>query len=244
MRRTPPAPPPANVASAPALGAASDSRLSGISANAEAASFANSKQPVGPITAAVAGPLSVIQKLSGPATDADRAAALALVNQALGGKVAESEAGWVKARSDAEALSAQVSSLEKQVAAERISAAAELQRQLSAARDEEHAKAAAEQRRLIGWIFYGGGALLLVLGGVAFSLIASVPMIGPNVCRALLGSGALLIIAGISINELLAHPWVIWTCLGLSFAGVAVAAALTFANHHHAKSSDLVQVIP
>lgn len=226
-------PPPANVVSAPALGLAQKTQLSQIGAHAEAAETANAKQPPGPITNAVAGPLSVIRQLAGPATDKDRAAALALVNAALAGRVAESDAGWAQARADANALTERLRTLEAQVAAERIAAAVELKRQLEQAHDEERAKASAAERRMIGWIFYGGAALCLALGATAFSLIGSIPIIGPNVARGLLLTGVCLGFAGVAINQLLAHPWIVWVALGTGAAALIGTAALMYANHHH-----------
>jgi hypothetical protein len=231
-------PPPVNVASAPALAESEKSRLSLIGAHAEAGEVANAKQPPGLITQAVAGPLSVIRQLAGPASDKDRAAALALVNAALTGRVAESEAGWMQARADATALTERLKTLEAQVAAERIAAATELKRQLEQARDEARAKAAAAERSMIGWIFYGGAALCLALGATAFSLIGSVPIIGPNVARGLLLTGVCLGFAGVAINQLLAHPWVVWVSLGSGVAVLIGTAALMYANHHHAQSAE------
>ncbi len=224
-----PVPPPTNVASAPALGDAEKSRLSQIGAHAEAAEIANAKQPSGPVTSAVAGPISVIRKLAGPATDEDRATALALVNQALSGKLAEAETGWASAINNASVLNARIADLERKVEAERTAAAAELARRL----DEEHRRAALEERRMIGWIFYGGAALCLALGATAFSLIGSVPIIGPNVARGLLLTGVCLAVSGVAINQLLAHPWVVWVSLGTGVAVLIGTAALMYANHHH-----------
>lgn len=234
---TVPLPPPANVPSAPALGEAEKTRLSQIGAHAEAAETANAKQPPGPVTNAVAGPLSVIRQLAGPATDKDRAAALALVNAALAGRVAEANAGWVQARADATALTEQLKMLEAQVAAERIEAAAELKRQLERARNEERARAEAREKLIVTCIFFGTGALCL-LGAIAVvALKATVPIFGAEAALWLGIAGGVLIGTGIlirAINRLIEdHPVLFWG--GLITAGLAVTGAvfLMRANHHH-----------
>ncbi len=229
------APAPANVASAPALGTAESSRLSQISAQAEAADTANAKQPAGPVTSAVAGPLSVIRNLAGPSFAQDRANALATMNEALAGKAADAEAGWAKARNDATALNAQISALQAQVDRERKEAAAELTRQLQAAHDEERAKAEADQRRMIGWIFYGGAFLLGVAAGLSLALASSIPMLGPKISVCLGGCAVFSALMGLLLNELLAHPAVFWTMGGVMVVALGGAAGLAYSNHQHAK---------
>lgn len=229
------APAPANVPAAAPLSDATASRLSQISAQAEAADTANAKQPPSVVTSAVAGPLSVIRNLAGPSFTQDRANALATMNEALAGKAADAEAGWAKARNDANALNARIAQLEKDVEQQKREAAAELTRQLQAAHDEERAKAQADQRRMIGWIFYGGAFLLGVAAGLTLALAGTIPMLGPKVAICLGGCAAGSALMGALLNELLAHPGILWTIMALIVAGLAGAVGLAYSNHQHSK---------
>lgn len=103
--------------------------------------------------------------------------------------------------------------------------------------DKVKEQAAREQKKLISYIFFGGGALLLGLGVVVLLTMASVPMFGPKVAFGLMAAGGVSIGTGILILELMAelekHPSIIWigfvTILGL----LTGAGALTYANHKH-----------
>ncbi len=99
-------------------------------------------------------------------------------------------------------------------------------------------KARAEQRRLITLLTFGLGALFIAGGVVVLLTSASVPMFGPKAGFALIGAGGALVALGIAItqieNFLELHPWVTGGALGLCALAAAVAAALMWANHHHA----------
>jgi hypothetical protein len=235
----PPAPPPANVATAPKLEAASTDRLSQISAHAEAAEVAAQKIPDMLIRRSVQGPLSVVRSLAGPAKDADRAAALALVVEAQAGKLDQAETGWAKARADAGALVARVADLEATVTRERAAAAVELSRQLQDARDQARRESEARERVIKTWLFFGLGTLLILAAVASFFLRAYLPFLGPQVSLWLGIGGAALILTGIivrSVERLIEdHPFIFWGGLLGAICAVVGAAALMLANHHHAK---------
>lgn len=228
-----PVPPPTNVPSAAPLKANEDERLSKASASVSAATFAESFNPEGNPKKAVLGELSVSMSLLPQATAKDSQEALSRVNSALKGQLDEAQKGWDKAKNEAADLNAKISSLEAQVAKERQDAALELKRQVQAARDEARQKAEADQRKLIGWIFYGGGALLIALAAGMLFLASSMPLVGPKATLGVGSAGLTLIGLGIALNELLAHPWVIWVGIGLVAVLLATAFGLALSNHHH-----------
>lgn len=225
----PPVPPPAGVRSEPALGQATSERLSKISANAEAAESASEKIDQEVVRISVQGPISVIRSLSGPASDKDRAEAMALVVKAQAGKLNEAQIGWNTAKSQANALNARIQALESEVKAQKVQAANDLKAQLDKVRQE----AEAEQRRLIGYIFYGGGAFLLILSLVAASVATSMPFLGPNAVKGLGLAAMGLLATGLGMNYLLSHPWIIW--VGLIVTGIAFfgACGLMWSNFKH-----------
>jgi hypothetical protein len=152
------------------LATASDSKDSKISAYAEATEVANQSNPDSPAKTAVFESNSVVRKLAGPASEKDRAEALALVNKALSGKLTEALDGWSKSRTDAGALAAQVVSLRQQVDDVRKQAALDAK-----------AKVAAERKRwiLMGTLGFGG---LAVAGGVVVLVLgAQYPFLGPRI---------------------------------------------------------------
>lgn len=238
---TPPPPPPANVASAPALATATEARMSKLSAHAEAADVAADKIAEPLVRTSVKGPLSVVRSLAGPATDADRAAALALVVQAQAGKLDAANAGFATARADAAALTTRLRELETIVAAERAAAAGELQRQLAAARDEARRAAVARERTLKTMIFFGLGAALCLAAVASVFLRAYLPFLGPNVTVAIGAGGVMLLLLGIvtrAIERLIDdHPYIFWGGLLFTVCALVGAVALIFANHHHAKEA-------
>jgi len=226
-------PAPTNLPSAPKLGEASDARLSRISASAEATELANSHNPDGPAKTAVFESNSVVRKLAGPATESDRLEAIKLVNSALNGKLNEALTGWAKARGDAEALNARIQSLEQQVAAEKERAKAEMAAKIKEIQDE----AAKERKRWIMLSTIGLGALALAAGVVMLVAGSQYPFLGPRMAFATMGGGITLIATGIAVNAieraLEAHPWIIYSGIGLAFAFALVAGALGYSNHRH-----------
>lgn len=235
-QKTPP--PPTHVPSEPALGSATAARLDEIGAHAEAAEVA-AQHIVDPnVKAAVLGPLSVIRRLApGPYPDETRAAALALVNKALEGKLTEAHAGWAVARNEADKKAARIRELEAAVEREKIAAAAEIERRL----DDARQKAEAKQRLIYGLIFFGGAAVCAIAGFAVSSLAATVPIFGPNIARMCFGAAIVLGVMGLLmriVDRLMDnHPLIFWG--GLSFVILAAVAACVFliANRHHAKAA-------
>lgn len=206
-----------------------------IAANAEAADFAANSIEDTNTKAAVKGPISVIRSLAGPATDKDRADAMALVVMAQAGKLEEANAGWSKARQDADAKNAEISRLKSQIEQERAAAALEQQRKV----DEANQKADAARKRIITFIFFGLGAAAVAAGPVMLILAGQNPVFGPKIAFATMGGGAVLIATGIAINSiekaLEAHPWIVYTGIGLALAAVIVVLALMYSNNSHNK---------
>ncbi|HTB63878.1 MAG TPA: hypothetical protein VK737_09835 [Opitutales bacterium] len=105
------------------LDSAQSRQLSAASASVEAANHANSANPDGAPKAAVAGELTVAQANLPTPTAEDSRVALTRVNAALSGQLAEAQKGWDTATARAQTLDAQITTLQKQVAAERAAAA-------------------------------------------------------------------------------------------------------------------------
>lgn len=240
---TPPAP--AETKSGPAL-SASESEFKGqIEAQSLAANYASQTLPDSNAKVAISGPVGVISDLTkGASTQKQRDDAMAPVLLALQGKLTEAQTGWAKAASDAEALRVQVTTLEQTVKQEQISAAAELTSQLTKARSDAEAAAEAQERRLIGFIFFGGGALCLLATAGVLYFSATVPQLGPRVALFTGGAGVVLIGSGTAILALLSHPAVIWWGLGISTALLACAAVAVWYNHLHALASGQIVQAP
>lgn len=226
-------PAPANVPAAAALGDSRTAQLSKASAYVQAAQTSNDKNPDGAPKDAVKGSLDVAQaNLPVPAA-ADLTEALKFANQALSGQLTAAQANWKLSVDAGTALQDKLSRLEAQVSKERADAAAEQTRLIRAAHDEERLKAEADQRKLVGWIFYGGGALLIAGAGLVAFLAPSVPIFGPRLALGLGVAGAALIGSGVALNEILAHPTVIWVTLGTAGAALAVSGGIALSNHYH-----------
>ena len=244
FKRTPPAPPPAEVKTAPALATALGAQDSKAAAAVGAAIEANSHNAEGPAKTATAGELSVASANLPTPSDKDRAEALARVNAALKGDLEFANREWAKARDAAGALQSQIDALQQQVKNERIAAAAELQRQLSAARDEAKREADAQQRKIAAWIFYGGAFLLGVAAVVVFGTASYVPMFGPRLAFMLAGAAAVSGMLGAMVNDLLANPWIVRTLFGALIAAIAVAGGIAYTNHHHHVTSGATEAKP
>ncbi len=206
-----------------------------IAANAEAADFAASSVPDENVKASIKGPISVIRSLAGPATDKDRAEAMALVVKAQAGKLAEANEGWAKARASADAMNAEVARLNSLIEQERAQAKLDLERKL----DEANQKADASRKRIITFIFFGIGAIGIAAGPVMLILAGQNPIFGPKIAFSTMAGGAVLIATGIAINSiekaLEAHPWIIYSGIGLAFVAGIVVLVLMYANHEHEK---------
>ncbi len=232
-KRTPPAPPPAEVKTAPALNNALGTQDSKTAAAVGAAIEANTHNAEGPAKTATAGELSVAQANLPTPTDKDKAEALARVNAALQGNLQFANDEWAKARVAAGALQSQIDALQLQVKNERVAAAQELQKQLNAARDDAKREADAQQRKIAAWIFYGGAFLLGVAAAVVLGTASYVPFFGPRLAIVLAGAAATSGLLGAMVNELLANPWIVRTLFGVLVAAVAVAGGIAYSNHHH-----------
>ena len=137
-------------------------QLSAAAAAVDAAKFANQANPDGPPKTATAGELNVADANLPPADAEDAREALARVNAALTGQLAEAQTGWNDAIARGHALDAQIASLQMQVAAERATAAA-LQR-------EATNRLCVLAALLVGGALFVGAALSLA-AGLYFSLI-------------------------------------------------------------------------
>lgn len=226
--------------------------FSRVSASAGAIQTINAGQPAGARTTGVTGEASLIQAVAGQPTEADRMEASERARIVAEGKAEDiakqyasaqtaalqaqkalgdtqlaltaSNAALVKAKADAQieqakattALQARIDAIQKQA-----------NDQVKAAQD----KASAESRKLITWIFFGGGALLFA-GGLAILFFASsIPMFGPKAGVAVSAAGAGLIFIGMVLNELAKHPWILWTGISLCIASAAVAVGLIISNN-------------
>lgn len=236
-------PAPSETKSQPALATADLLFRGTIEANALAANYGLASVPDGNAKVAVKGPIGVITNATaGYATQKQKDEAMVPVMLALQGKIDQAEARWVKSSAEAEALKATVTRLEQTVKAERVSAAAELTRQLQSVRDEEQRKAAAEERKLISLIFFGGGALLIAAAAAIFIYASEVPQFGPKVALGTGLAGVALIGSGIAILQLLSHPWVIW--VGVSVAGMGLTIGIVTLWHNHKVAIEQGQIIP
>lgn len=131
-------------------------QLSAASASVAAAGDANQANPDGAPKTAVAGELGVAAANLPAANAEDARAALARVNAALAGKLAEAQKGWTDAVLRGQSLDLQIGGLQKQIIAERAAAAA-AQRQAT-----EHLCVIAAL--LVGGALFVGGALSLAAG--------------------------------------------------------------------------------
>lgn len=234
-----PTPAPTNLPSSPKLENIEAQKASIISANAEAADVAADKIPDETVKASVKGPISVIRSFAGPATDKDRAEAMALVVKAQAGKLAEAQEGWAKARNDADLKNAEISALKAKIEQEKAFAQAEMERRLKEAGE----KAASERKRLMTIIFFGLGALS-VAGGVVIMILAANPLyaanplVGPKAGLAAIGAGLSLIGTGIAVNAIERaldnHPWIVAGGAGVAAVLAVAAGAFIYANHNHA----------
>lgn len=229
--------------------------LSKVSASAGAIKSINGGQPTGPRTSGVDGEAGIILTVAGPANPVDLLAASERARiVALGNAEAISQSYNTAnlAAQDAKkqlgdtqiALTASNQALAK-ARADALTEQSKLQSQLQASIDAmkrdgdarvaaAQSKADADQRRLITWIFFGGGALFLAAGIAIMLFASSVPIFGPKAGIAVMGAGAGLIMIGMVMNELAKHPWIIWTGISLCLAALAVALGLIVSNHFHA----------
>ena len=136
--------------------------MSAASASVEAAGQANAANPPGAPQVAVAGELSVADaNLPAPQPE-DAKEAMARVNAALTGQLAEAQKAWNAAVAKGNALDAQVDVLQKQVIAERATAAA-------------NAKKANNRLCIIAALVVGGALSVLAALSLAAGLYFTLP---------------------------------------------------------------------
>lgn len=220
-KTTPPSPPPANVPSAAALDSAARDQQSKAAAAVAAATTANEQNPAGPPQAAVRGELTVASAHLPAPTEADRAAALTRVNLALTGQLTAAQQQWSAAVTAADALRARVAELERTVAAERETAARELQRRLNEAEERTRNQVrTAQVAALNRWGAYLTGAAVLALGLAAvFGSFAGVRTVGP-----LAGLAFLAGLACFGIAQIVGQPWFMWAVLAVVALGFGLCA--------------------
>jgi hypothetical protein len=205
-------------------------RDSKIAAYAEATEIANQSNPEGPAKEAVSESNSVVRSLAGPAREIDRKEAFSLVEKALSGQLDQAREMGAKARNEAIGLRSELDALKKTREAERSEAAIRQQQAIDAA-----------HRKWQTFIFFGGGALGVLLGVGCLILISnpataiSYAFLGPKLGWACIGGGLILISLGIAVNAIERaidrHPVAFSITLGLAITLGIVAATLTYANH-------------
>lgn len=97
-----------------------------------------------------------------------------------------------------------------------------------------------KQKRMISWIFFGGGGVL-VAGGVAMLVFAAkIPMFGPKAAFGTMLAGGVSILTGVLILQLMKqlddHPWILWASGGVIALIMTVVGSLLYANQKHATS--------
>lgn len=195
----------------------------------------------------VAGELSVVAaNLPEPRAE-DLVIALDRANAGLRGDLKTAQAGWNSAQSEAVQLRTQLSQAQLDATKEREQSAAvqnareaqwkatfdKLQKEADERVRLAQEKAEQEQRHMLNWIFHGAGAVLVLLGVLCFTLFSSLPFAGPKVGMSLIAAGAASISAGIAVNWVLSHPWIMVIIIGVPLIGAAV---LAYANHWHGTS--------
>lgn len=231
------------------------SSMSKVSASAGSIRTINSGQPTGPRTTGVDGEGALIQAVAGQPSQSDAVEAAtrsAIVAQGNASDIAKAYANAQTAALQAQkqlgdtqvALTASNAALVKakaEAAAEQASLSASLQARIDKIQADANAKVTAAQakaesdsRKLITWIFFGGGALLFAAGLAILFFASSVPMFGPKAGMAVMASGGGLIFIGMVMNELAKHPWILWAGISLCIASAAIAVGLIVSNNGHA----------
>lgn len=237
IHRKPDLPNPSGSSSINANAVASEGRLAGrVAGMIDGAQAATDTLPASPAKDAITKMHDAAQAVTGPAPADDHAEFVKIAKLLASDNPSDRAKGdelLAKASSkNAEELKLLVS-LRKQytdaVAKERADADARLQSQ----KLEFDAKV----ERIKAYIFYGGGALLIVLGGVVIILSNYVPQLGMGVALMLVACGGCLISVGFLLQEVRkafdTHPHLAW---GLVFGAVAAAlvgAAFMISNHYH-----------
>jgi hypothetical protein len=148
----------------------------------------------------------------------------------------ESETTRAAGESKLQQISAENAALRAAIAELRQSLAAELAKQHSemlASVAKAKAEAETAERRFIGWICFGGAAILAAMAGLVFFLGGSIPFAGPKAALGLGAGSALLFGAGLAYQFIRDNPWIMYAGFGLAFTTVLVSVGLMWANHHH-----------
>ncbi len=212
-------------------------RESKVSASLEASEYAAGFLEPSTTKDAVIGSIQVGRSWAGPATDADRAEFMALVNKAMALKLGEAKAGWDKSRQEASSSSTELAALKIKVAEDTVRAQANLDARIKEIQDQ----ADKERKHWITLVTMGFGSIAIAAGVAMFFLQAQLPFLGPRIAFATIAAGITLIATGIAVNSieraLEAHPWIVYTGLGTILALGLVAGSLAYSNYLHHKDA-------
>ena len=203
------------------LDTAQTRQLSAASASVQAASQANAANPPGVPKTAVAGELGVAKANLPAPQPADAKEALARVNAALTGQLADAQKAWNAAVARGDGLAAQVDFLQKQVMAERATAAA-------------NAKKATDRLCVIAALLVGGGLSVLAALSLAAGMYFTLPKLEYGAAGLGLGGAAAFFTAtqvGTAYFNLLA--------MGVLISGVA---ALVYTVWHGFADGSTLQI--
>ncbi len=203
------------------LDTAQTRQLSAASASVQAASQANAANPPGAPKTAVAGELGVAKANLPAPQPADAKEALARVNAALTGQLADAQKAWNAAVARGDGLAAQVGILQKQVVAERATAAA-------------NAKKATDRLCVIAALLVGGGLSVLAALSLAAGMYFTLPKLEYGAAGLGLGGAAAFFTAtqvGTAYFNLLA--------MGVLISGVA---ALVYTVWHGFADGSTLQI--
>lgn len=204
----------------------------------KAALNANKRNADGLPKLATSGALSVASGYLPEPTDIDRGEAQALVDAALSGDIDTARKGWALAHLQAGQLRGQLVTAQAAADQERKDNAAKwekAQHEWKAALDDQRRKAEADTRRLVGYIFFGGGAVCLAVGVGCVTVFSSLPFVCGKFTQGCFALAAILSIAGIGLLEALSHTWIVYAGCAAAVLAVVVVT-LGYANHWHAKS--------
>lgn len=148
---------------------------------------------------------------------------------------AKGEAARIKLSNENQALRDKMEKLTAEFKAEREKEKAEHAAQLVKVRQE----AVERERRMIAWIFFAGGGLLVASGVAMMVFAAQIPMFGPKAAFSTMAAGGAAILTGIVTLQLMKqldeHPWIIWAGSGIIVLILTGVGALLYANHVHDK---------
>ncbi len=166
-------------------------------------------------------------------TQSDFEAAASALLSANAAERAKGETLRLKLAGENEELKAKLKKAEADFTAARLREEEEHRAQLAQARLEGEEK----NNRLISYIFFGGGALLVAIGVVILVTAAHNPLFGPRVGFGVIGAGGASVFTGILVTQLMKqlaeHGWILWTGFGTILLLLTGAAAIAWSNHIH-----------